>query len=118
MINVEVQFDDTTLPTVTGANELNVTVTFPQISASTSNKVAKIISFNTVTGQNSYDDSDVPDLVLLVGKTISVEIAVVNLDGSSLISGTSVLVSWDDVDFVFNSGITIGGGERVLILYY
>jgi len=80
--------------------------------------LAKIISFLTVTGQSSYDAGDVADLALLVGKTIGTEISKVELDGSNLIGGTYALVSWDDTDLVFDSGITIAGSERVFILYY
>lgn len=80
--------------------------------------IVKLISFLTTAGQSSYDSGDVPELSDLVGKIVGTEIAKVELDGSNLISGTSVLVSWNNTDLVFDAGITIAGNERVLILYY
>lgn len=97
---------------------ISVAVEFSRLQAATSQKVAKIIAFNTVINQHSYDADDVADLAFLVGKAVGVGIAKVEMDGSNLINGGSVLVSWDDTNFVLNSAITVSGGERIFILYY
>ena len=92
---------------------ISITVEFPRVEIVSSNTYVKCIVFTAVNGQHNYTASDVADLANMVGGTL----VKVELDGSNLISGGSVLATWDDTNFTLSSFITIAGGERVFILY-
>ena len=92
---------------------ISITVEFPRVEIVSSNTYVKVIVFTATNGQNNYTVSDVADLDKMVGGTM----VKVELDGSNLISGGSVLATWDDTNFTLSAFITVSGGERVFILY-
>ena len=106
---------------------INVTVSFPNVSAASSQNYAKVIVFTAVAGVNRYaaetssspPASPVPQLSRLVGKTISITggIFKAEMDGSELLT-SSVLATWDDTYFLIDSGITVSGGEKIIIWYF
>lgn len=94
---------------------ISVIVEFSNITAATSQNYAKIICFTALAGITSYNADVIPELSKLVGKEIGVEIFKVEDDGSDLLT-SSVLVSWNDINFVIN--VTVTGGEKIIIWYY
>lgn len=106
---------------------IEITVSFPNVAGASSQNYAKVIVFSAVAGVNRYaaeassspPASAVSSLSRLVGKTISITGGIfwATIDGSDLLT-SSVLATWDDTYFVIDSGITISGGEKIIIWYY
>lgn len=106
---------------------ISVTVEFSNSTAASSQNYAKVIVFGAVAGVNRYaaetssspPASPVPQLSRLVGKTISITggIFKAEIDGSQLLT-SSVLATWDGTYFTIDSGITVVGGEKIIIWYF
>jgi len=97
---------------------IQVTVTFGNLTAASSQNYAKVIVFTTSAGDNSYTASDVSAFSSIVGKDIGTEIFKIEMDGSLLYGGGSTLATWNDVTFAIDNGVTVAGGENIRIWYY
>ena len=92
---------------------ISVTVDFGNITAASSQSYVKSIVFTAIAGTNNYTDSTAAALSRMVGFTM----VKVEVDGSNLINGGSILATWDNTNFTISGMVTILGGERVLIFY-
>lgn len=97
---------------------ISVTVEFSNLTAATSQNYAKVIVFSAEAEKNDYTVEDVPQLVRLIGKEIGTEIFKAEDEGSNLINGNSVLVTWDDTTFSISDSITVSANDKIIIWYY
>lgn len=89
MIAVSVQFDEETIPTVSGTNEINVTVSFPRVTISPGSGIINLILTGaSFTGSNYQNDN-------LIGLVPDTEFFLYSNDGSG------VLLKIDD-GYTFN----------------
>ena len=70
---------------------------------------ANMLKFDTVAGQNAYTVADVSGLSSMATKTMYL----VTMDGSIITN----LSTWDNTTFTINAGVTVSGGERIVILF-